>query len=42
LFSNKNLPYGKTENCIKSINNATEEKMSKLIKLVGVLLQTKV
>jgi len=34
VFQQKNLPYGKTENCIKSINNATEEKMSKSIKLV--------
>jgi len=42
LAGTKNQPYGETENYIKSVNNSTEEKICKLIKLVGMLLQTKV
>ncbi len=42
LAGTKNLPYGETANYIKSVNNANKEKISKLIKLVGMLLQTKV
>ena len=41
LAGTKNQPYGETENYIKSINKATAEKIAKLVKLVGMLLQTK-
>ena len=34
--------FGKTPDYVASIKNATLEKMTKLIKLVGMLLQTKV
>lgn len=42
LAGTRNLPYGETENYIKTINNTNKEKICKLIKLVGMLLQTKV
>jgi len=42
LAGTKNQPYGETANYIKSVNKATAEKIAKLIKLVGMLLQTKV
>lgn len=35
-------PFGKTSDCIKCIEDADSEKIAKLIKLVGMLLQTKV
>jgi len=34
--------FGKTPDYVASIKNANLEKMTKLIKLVGMLLQTKV
>jgi ABC-type ATPase with predicted acetyltransferase domain len=38
----RHQPFGKTSDYVKSIENADLEKMAKLIKLVGMLLQTKV
>lgn len=37
----RHQPFGKTSDYIKSIENADSEKMAKLVKLVGMLLQTK-
>ena len=38
----RHMPYGKTSDYVLSIQNADLLKMAKLIKLVGMLLQTKV
>ncbi len=35
-------PFGKTSDYLKNLQNADSEKMAKLIKIVGVLMQTKV
>jgi hypothetical protein len=35
-------PFGKTSDYVKSIQNADVSKIAKLVKLVGMLLQTKV
>jgi GNAT superfamily N-acetyltransferase len=40
--SSRHQPFGKTSDYVKSIRNADSTKLSKLIKLVGMLLQTKV
>jgi len=42
LTGTKNQPYGETGNYIKSVNNANNEKITKLVKLVGMLLQIKI
>ena len=38
----RRLPYGKTSDYVKSIRNADVPKIAKLLKIVGMLLQTKV
>jgi len=38
----RHQPFGKTSDYVKSIENADSQKTAKLIKLVGMLLQTKV
>jgi hypothetical protein len=38
----RHQPFGKTSDYVRCIENADSEKMAKLIKLVGMLLQTKV
>jgi hypothetical protein len=38
----RHQPFGKTSDYVESIENANAEKMTKLVKLVGMLLQTKV
>jgi ABC-type ATPase with predicted acetyltransferase domain len=38
----RHQPFGKTADYVKCIENADSERMVKLIKLVGMLLQTKV
>jgi hypothetical protein len=40
--SSRHQPFGKTSDYIKGIENAGSEKLTRLIKLVGMLLQTKV
>jgi ABC-type lipoprotein export system ATPase subunit len=40
--SGRHVPYGKTSDYIENIKNVNIEKLSKLIKLVGMLLQTKI
>jgi ABC-type ATPase with predicted acetyltransferase domain len=40
--SGRHMPYGKTTDYIADINNADDEKIKRLIKLTGMLLQTKV
>ena len=40
--SSRHQPFGKTSDYIKGIENADSAKIAKLIKLVGMLLQTKV
>ena len=38
----RHQPFGKTSNYVKCIQNADGLKIAKLVKLVGMLLQTKV
>ena len=38
----RHQPFGKTTDYVKNIENADSSKVAKLIKLVGMLLQTKV
>ena len=38
----RHQPFGKTSDYVKCIENADSEKMAKLVKIVGMLLQTKV
>ncbi|HIJ08633.1 TPA: hypothetical protein HA274_04755, partial [Candidatus Bathyarchaeota archaeon] len=38
----RHQPFGKTADYVKCIENADKAKLAKLIKLVGMLLQTKV
>jgi hypothetical protein len=38
----RHQPFGKTSDYVESINNANPEKITKLVKLVGMLLQAKV
>jgi len=38
----RHQPFGKTSDYIKGIENADSEKLARLIKIVGMLLQTKV
>ncbi|MGD0071625.1 MAG: hypothetical protein ABSB71_08715 [Candidatus Bathyarchaeia archaeon] len=38
----RHQPYGKTSDYVKCIQNADVSKIAKLVKLVGMLLQTKV
>ena len=38
----RHQPFGKTSDYVKSIQNADVPKLAKLVKLVGMLLQTKV
>lgn len=38
----RHQPFGKTSDYVRCIENAGSEKMAKLVKLVGMLLQTKV
>jgi ABC-type ATPase with predicted acetyltransferase domain len=40
--SSRHQPFGKTSDYIKGIENADSEKLARLIKIVGMLLQTKV
>jgi hypothetical protein len=40
--SSRHQPFGKTSDYIKGIENAGSEKLTRLIKIVGMLLQTKV
>ena len=40
--ASRHQPFGKTSDYIESVKNADHAKMAKLIKLVGMLLQTKV
>lgn len=40
--ASRHQPFGKTSEYVEAINNAELSKISKLIKLVGMLLQTKV
>jgi len=40
--ASRHQPFGKTSDYLESIKNANQEKMTKLVKLVGMLLQTKV
>jgi len=42
LAENRNLPFREKEKYIKAVNNANKEKICKLIRLVGMLLQKKV
>jgi hypothetical protein len=37
----RHQPFGKTSDYIESIENANQEKMTKIVKLVGILMQTK-
>ena len=39
---NRHQPFGKTSDYVESLKNADIPKMAKLIKIVGMLLQTKV
>jgi hypothetical protein len=38
----RHQPYGKTSDYVECIQNADVSKIAKLVKLVGMLLQTKV
>jgi ABC-type ATPase with predicted acetyltransferase domain len=40
--ASRHQPFGKTSDYIKGIENADSEKLARLIKIVGMLLQTKV
>ena len=40
--ASRHQPFGKTSDYIKGIENAGSEKLTRLIKIVGMLLQTKV
>ena len=40
--ASRHQPFGKTSDYVASVKNANLEKMAKLIKIVGMLLQTKV
>jgi len=40
--ASRHHPFGKTSDHIKGIENAGPEKLTRLIKIVGMLLQTKV
>jgi len=40
--TSRHQPFGKTSDYIKGIENAGSEKLMRLIKIVGMLLQTKV
>jgi hypothetical protein len=40
--SSRHQPFGLTSDYIKGIENADSEKLARLIKIVGMLLQTKV
>jgi hypothetical protein len=40
--ASRHQPFGKTSDYIKGIENAGSEKLARLIKIVGMLLQTKV
>jgi len=40
--TSRHQPFGKTFDYIKGIENAGSEKLARLIKIVGMLLQTKV
>ena len=40
--TSRHQPFGKTSDYIKGIENACSEKLTRLIKIVGMLLQTKV
>jgi GNAT superfamily N-acetyltransferase len=42
FVSSRHQPFGKTSDYIKGIENADSEKLARLIKIVGILLQTKV
>ena len=42
FVSSRHQPFGKTSDYIKGIENAGSEKLARLIKIVGMLLQTKV
>ena len=37
----KHLPFGKASDFVESIENANQEKMTRLVKLVGMMLKTK-
>jgi GNAT superfamily N-acetyltransferase len=41
-FAGGGQPFGKTSDYLKNIQNADNEKVAKLVKIAGVLLQTKV
>jgi hypothetical protein len=40
--TSRHQPFGKTSDYVRSIQNADFGKMAKLVKLVGMLLQTKI
>jgi hypothetical protein len=40
--SSRHQPFGKTSDYIKGVENAGSEKLARLIKIVGMLLQTKI
>jgi hypothetical protein len=42
IAANCHMPYGTTKAYREGIENADLEKLAKLVKIVGVLLQTKV
>jgi hypothetical protein len=42
IAANRHMPYGTTKAYREGIENADLEKLAKLVKIVGVLLQTKV
>ncbi len=42
VASSKHMPYGKTEDYIKYVQDADSEKLAKLIKTLALLLQTRV